>query len=219
MMRLVIAPLNYSSWSVRAWLALDHAGAEPKIHEIALYVDPGWREKVLQFSGAGKVPVLVDGNLSIHEALAICEYAAERFPKAHLWPEDPRLRARARAVSAEMSANFHHIRNEMPMNFRGRARAFSPTSETAAEIDRVFDIWNASLSTSHGPFLFGDFSIADCMYAPVLSRFRTYGIPLSEQVDAWASAMWSHPSLVKWAALAEQSVAIPDYDSVLEGPT
>lgn len=215
MMRLVIAPLNYSSWSVRAWLALEYAGAEFKTHEIALYVDPHWQGKVLQFSGAGKVPVLIDGSLSVHEALAICEYAAERFPDAKLWPEDQSLRARARAVSSEMSTNFVNVRNEMPMNYRGRASSFAPSNATCAEIERLFDIWNASLSTSPGPFLFGDFSIADCMYAPVLSRFQTYGIALDGQIANWAERMWAQPSVAKWCKLAEQSIAVPKYDDVL----
>lgn len=215
MMRLVIAPLNYSSWSVRAWLALDHSGADFKTHEIALFVDPGWREKVLQFSGAGKVPVLIDANLSVHEALAICEYAAERFPAAKLWPDDSSLRARARAVSTEMSTGFVSIRNEMAMNYRGTSSRFSPSDETSREIERVLDIWNASLNTSPGPYLFGDFSIADCMYAPVLSRFRTYGVPLHGQVATWEARIWAQPSVAKWTRLAEKSVAIPRYDSLL----
>ena len=215
MMRLVIAPLNYSSWSVRAWLALDHSGADFKTREIALFVDPGWREKVLQFSGAGKVPVLIDANLSVHEALAICEYAAERFPAAKLWPDDSSLRARARAVSTEMSTGFVSIRNEMAMNYRGTSSRFSPSDEASREIERVLDIWNASLSTSPGPYLFGDFSIADCMYVPVLSRFRTYGVALQGQVAGWEARIWEHPSVAKWTMLAEKSVAIPKYDSLL----
>ncbi len=215
MIRLVVGPLNYSSWSVRAWLALDHAGAKFKTHEIALFVDPNWQDEVLQFSGAGKVPILIDGNLSIHEALAIAEYTAERFPEAQLWPEDPQLRARARAVSSEMSTSFLNIRSEMPMNYRGRASRCSPSKEASREIDRILDIWNASLSTSPGPFLFGEFSIADCMYVPVLSRFRTYGLPMQGQVAAWEERIWEQPSVAKWTKLAEQSVAIPMYDVLL----
>jgi glutathione S-transferase len=215
MIRLVVAPLNYSSWSVRAWLALDHAGVEFKTHEIALFVDPNWRNKVLQFSGAGKVPILIDGDLSIHEALAIAEYTAERFPEAQLWPDDPQLRARARAVSSEMSTSFLNLRSEMPMNYRGRASQCSPSEEASREINRILDIWNASLTTSSGPFLFGEFSIADCMYAPVLSRFRTYGLPMQGQVAAWEERIWEQPSVAKWTALAEQSIAIPKYDVLL----
>lgn len=215
MMRLVIAPLNYASWSVRAWLALDHAGVDFKTHEIALFVDPHWRDKVLQFSGAGKLPVLIDGSLSVHEVLAICEYVAERFPEAKLWPEDQSLRARARAVSSEMSTSFVSVRNEMPMNYRGRSKGFTPSDAASSEVERLFDIWNASLSTSPGPFLFGDFSIADCMYLPVLSRFRTYGIPLNGQIANWAERMWAQASVAKWRKLAEHSIRVPTYDDVL----
>ena len=212
MMRLVIGPLNYSSWSLRPWLALEHAGAEFKTHEIQLFVDPDYRNKLLQFSGAGKVPVLVDGSLSVHESLAICEYVAERFPAAHLWPEDPHLRARARAISAEMSSGFSAVRNGMPMNCRGRAKHFSATEAVTHEIDRLLDIWHASLTTSSGPFLFGDFSIADCMYMPVLSRFRTYGVELEGPIAAWGARMWEHPAVRKWCELAADNVAIPQYD-------
>jgi glutathione S-transferase len=215
MMRLVIAPLNYSSWSVRAWLALDHAGADFKTHEIALFVDPDWRDKVLQFSGAGKVPILIAGNLSVHEALAICEYAAERFPNAKLWPDDAQLRARARAVSMEMSTGFPNIRTDMPMNYRGTATRFTPSGEASREIERVLDIWNASLATSPGPFLFGEFSIADCMYVPVLSRFRTYGVPLQGEIAEWESRIWAQRSVARWTVLAEQSIAMPKYDALL----
>lgn len=212
-MRLVIGPLNYSSWSLRPWLALEHSGADFKTHEIELFVDPDYRDKILQFSGAGKVPVLVDGNLSVHESLAICEYVAERFPEAKLWPDDPRLRARARAVSAEMAAGFTHVRSDMPMNYRGRARQFSPSPEVSQEIARIFDVWSASLATSPGAYLFGDFGIADCMYMPVLSRFRTYGVDLEGAVASWAERMWTHPAVSKWTKLAEQSPSIPHYDA------
>src|SRR5512139_4278549 len=121
-MKLVVGNLNYSSWSVRPWLALDHAGAPFTTHRVELFGAPGWKEKIFQFSGAGKVPVLVDGALSVHESLAICEYANERFPEAHLWPEDMRLRARARAISQEMATGFPNVRNELSMNFRARAK-------------------------------------------------------------------------------------------------
>jgi glutathione S-transferase len=101
-----------------------------------------------------------------------------------------------------MSSDFSHIRSEMPLNLRGRASSFTPSGGAAAEIARVFDIWEASLATSDGRFLFGDFTIADCMYAPVMSRFRTYGIPLTGVVGKWAEALWSHPSVLKWIKLA-----------------
>lgn len=214
-MKLVVASLNYSSWSVRAWLALEHAGADFSTHRIELFVDPQWKQKVLQFSGAGKVPVLVDGPLSIHEALAICEYANERFPEANLWPEDLRLRARARAISQEMASGFLRIRDEMSMNFRGRAQGFVPSEAAQSEVARIFDIWEASLEASGGPFLFGDFGIADCMYLPVLSRVQTYGIPLPGHAARYAAALWEQPSVKRWATLAVGEPAIPEYDAKL----
>ena len=218
MMRLVVGPLNYSSWSQRPYLALVASGLDFKLHEIQLFVDPAWRDKVLAFSGAGRVPILVDGPSSIHESLAICERLAElALPGGvHLWPEDAPLRARARAISAEMAAGFHALRNELPVNLRGRSSAVTPSAAAEADIARVNDIWDASLSSADGPFLFGDFSIADCMYYPVLTRFRTYGVPCSERVAAWESALHEHPAVIALRERADASIAIPRYDTYLE---
>ncbi|MBK6576817.1 MAG: glutathione S-transferase [Sandaracinaceae bacterium] len=216
MLRLVVGPLNYSSWSMRPWLVLHHSGLPFKTHEIGLFVEPGWQEQVLSFSGAGKVPVLVDKNLSVHESLAICEYIAELAPEARLWPEDRALRARGRAISAEMASSFGSLRNEMTANIRGRrATPRAPSADAQRDIDRVFDIWRASLATSPGPFLLGDFSVADAMYYPVLTRFRTYGVPLPAEVAPWAERMEAHPSVVALVAEAQKSVAIPKYDALL----
>ncbi len=214
-MKLVIASLNYSSWSARAWLALDHAKADFTTHEIGLRVDPRWKEKILAFSGAGKVPILIDGSLSVHESLAICEYVAELHPEAKLWPEDRRLRARARAVSAEMASGFPNVRHEMSMNLRARTDRYSPSEAAAAEVDRIFEIWEASLDSSGGPFLFGGFTIADCMYAPVVARFRTYGVALPDHAARYSEAMWAQPSVAKWATIAETASSIPAYDATL----
>ena len=173
MMRLVIANLNYSSWSQRAWLALRSAGVEFKTFDVQLKAKEGWKERILQFSGAGKVPILIDGVLSIHEALAICEYAHELHPEAGLWPEDPALRARGRAISCEMASNFATLRTLMPCNVRGRAARTPDSPELRQDIARVFDIWEASLQTSPGRFLLGDAPcIADWMYTPPVFRFR-----------------------------------------------
>ncbi len=215
MKRLVVGSMNYSSWSARPWLALTHAGIEFRMHLIELFVDPRWREKVLQFSGAGKVPILIDGPSSVHESLAICEYAAELAPDARLWPEDRALRARARAISCEMVSNFHTLRNELPTNVRARAKQFAPSERAREEIARVFDIWSASLQSSGGPFLFGDFTIADCMYAPVATRFRTYGIELSADAARYSEALWQQPVVQQWERLAQEAPAIPEYDALL----
>ena len=146
MLRLVVGPLNYSSWSMRPWLVLHHAGAAVKTHEIPLFVGPDWQEQVLSFSGAGKVPVLVDKNLSIHESLAICEYVAELHPEAQLWPADRGLRARGRAISAEMASSFGALREahaklgaliERPsVNLIELAKAFTAVASAMASIAR-----------------------------------------------------------------------------------
>jgi glutathione S-transferase len=215
--KLVVASLNYSSWSARAWLALTHTGADFDTRRIGLFVDEDWREQVEVFSGAGMVPVLVDGELVIHESLAICEYVNELFPEAGLWPEDRAERARARAFSAEMASSFRALRMSCPMNYRGRARGFEPDEDTERDIARVAEIFEGCRGRARGgPFLFGHFSIADCMYMPVVSRFRTYGIELEGAAADYAAAMWDHPAVRAWAAVAEDSPAVPHYDAMLE---
>jgi len=215
-MELVVFSLNYSSWSVRAWLALDHAGAEFTLRHIGGFVDRGWRDRLLAISGAAKVPVLLDGELTVHESLAICEYVAESYPEAGLWPEDTCARARARAVSCEMISGFHRVRQEMPMNLRGRAKSFVASKQVQGELARIFQLWEEALDRSGGPFLFGAFSAADCIYMPVLSRLRTYGVETPTGIQPYVEAMWGQPSVIRWATLALDEPAIPMYDEVLE---
>lgn len=215
MLRLIVTNLNYSSWSMRPWLALTHAGAEFRTMDVRMFLAEDWREKILQFSGAGKVPVLVDGNLTIHESLAICEYAAEKYPAAGLWPSDPALRARARALSCEMHAGFSALRSAMPTNLRGRA-AVAPTSpEVEADIRRIEDIFEASLSTSSGDFLLGEFGIVDCMYFPVVTRFRTYGVKLRPATARYSEALFALPIVQKLEAIARETEGVPRYDALL----
>ncbi len=220
MLRLVAANLNYSSWTIRAWLALRLAGAEFKLHDVGLKTKEGWKDRILQFSGAGKVPVLIDGSLSIHEALAICEYVAERFPAAKLWPAATEIRARARAISCEMSSNFHAIRAQLPVNVRGVAADFALSDEVRGEIARVNDIWTASLQTGPGPFLFGSqLTIADCMYVPVVSRFRTYGVAtdafLSTESLAYIETVWAHELVEELRRVSADAEPIDDFDRLL----
>jgi glutathione S-transferase len=215
MLRLISANLNYSSWTARVWLALRRAGVAFELHDIGLYTRPGWEDRVHAFSGAGKVPVLVDGPLTIHESLAICEYLNEKYPEARLWPEDSALRARGRAICCEMLSGFLELRNQLPMNVRGRARV-TPTGPTlAAEVERVLDIWESFVASSSGDFLLGDFSIADCMFFPVVSRFRTYGIELSEGAERYAAAIFSEPTVRELERRAAAEPAIPRYDAAL----
>jgi glutathione S-transferase len=202
---------------MRAWLALRHVGAQFKVHDVGLKTSEGWKDKILAFSGAGKVPVLVDGSLSVHESLAICEYVAELFPAAQLWPQDSKLRARGRAISCEMLSSFSALRSAMPTNLRGRAAQTPKSAEIERDIARILDIWHASLDSSGGPFLLGEFSIADCMYYPVATRFRTYGVPLSDSATRYSQALFSRPHHQELEALAKGTPAIPEYDAKLTG--
>lgn len=217
MLTLVCGNLNYSSWSMRPWLALKHAGLPFRAHDIGLKTKPDYKERILSFSGAGKVPILVDGSLSIHESLAICEYVAELAPAAELWPTDAKLRARGRAIACEMHSGFVAMRRVMNCNLRGRAQRRPHAPDVDADVVRVFDIWQASLSTAtDGPFLLGKFSIADCMYFPVVSRFRTYQVELPELLQRYSDAMFALPYVKELEELAKDTPPIPEYDASLE---
>jgi glutathione S-transferase len=218
-LHLTVLSLAYSSWSMRPWLALTHAGAEFEIRSVELeYMkDQSEGTDSLESRRAlgsvhGLFPVLrVDGT-TIHESLAICEYAADRFPDAGLWPEDILLRAQARAVSAEMHSGFGSLRDELPCNLFARVEGFEPSDATRKDIDRVFEIWSESLATSGGPFLFGSFGIADAMYYPVLTRFRTYGIALPNHLEAYAQSVEALDAVNKLIEAATHEPRVPLYD-------
>lgn len=214
-MHLVAGNLNYSSWTMRAWLALEHAQASYAVHDVGMLTSDDWRDRVLEFSGAGKVPVLIDGSLTVHESLAICEYVAEKFPAAKLWPEDQALRARGRAISCEMLSSFQPLRSAMPTNLRGRASHTPSSPEVSRDIVRVLDIWRASLDTSSGGFLLGDFTIADCMFMPVASRFRTYGVQVPDFARAYMNRIFALPEVQKLEGLAASALPIAKYDALL----
>jgi glutathione S-transferase len=201
---LVIGNCNYSSWSLRAWIALRVAGIEFEVERIPLY-QPDTRARILVHNAAGTVPVLKHGALVLWESLAICEYAAELAPAACLWPEDRETRALARSVATEMHGGFPAMRQAIPLNFSGRAKRLPPLSDDArAQIARIQSSWSACLRRAgrEGPFLFGRFSIADAMYAPVVSRFRTYPVPLADPVRDYVDAVWGLPAMQEWGALA-----------------
>ena len=196
-------------------MALKHSALPFRAHDIALKTEDGWKERILAFSGAGLVPILVDGSLSIHESLAICEYVAELAPAARLWPEDRQLRARGRAIACEMHSGFGHLRNAMAMNLRARTTKTPKSPEIDADIARVLQIWDASLSSSGGPFLLGDFSIADCMFFPVAARFRTYAVALPAFAQAYSDALFALPFVKELEAIAQTTPPIPEYDAAL----
>jgi len=200
---LLIGSKNYSSWSLRPWLMLRQSGL-PFSEECVALRSPEFAERVRAWSPAGKVPVLRHGKRVIWDSLAIGEYLAETFPERGLWPRDPGLRAEARAVAAEMHSGFLALRSQMPMNIRVR-RTARPTPELDADLSRV----KAIFAAARGPFLFGEFSIADAMYGPVAFRFQTYGVR-----DDYAESLLKLPALREWAEAAQhERDRVPEYDA------
>ncbi len=202
---LIIGNKNYSSWSLRPWLVLKHFEIPFKEIVIPLF-QPGSKEKILEISPSGKVPSLKHKNLVIWESIAVCEYLAEFFPKKNLWPSDKEARALARAVSAEMHAGFIDLRKACPMNVKA-TKPQEPTEPVKQNIARIIKIWEDSrrMFKKNGDFLFGEFSIADAMYAPVIWRFNTYGVKLTGIANEYFNTMLKLPAMVNWrqAALKE----------------
>jgi glutathione S-transferase len=204
-----IANKNYSSWSFRPWLALKAAGIP--FDETVIPLDrPETKAKLLAVSPAGKAPILQDGGVTVWESLAILEYLAETIPAAGLWPADAAARAHARAIANEMHAGFLPLRRQCPMNLRRPVRKLELTAEVAANVARIDAIWSdcRSRNADGGPFLFGRFSAADAMYAPVVARFHTYGINVGAASAAYIEAMMALPAWQEWyaAALKEEWV-------------
>jgi glutathione S-transferase len=200
---LVIGNKNYSSWSLRPWLALRMAGLDFEEVRVPLY-QPDSRERILRHSPAGKVPILRDGDLSIWDSLAICEYVAELAPRAGLWPEDKAARAHARSISAEMHAGFAPLRAAMPMNVRvqGATLVTPPSAEVRADVARIVAIFEECRERvrAGGEFLFGCFTIADAMFAPVVTRLLSYSVPLPPRARAYADAIASLAPMREWIA-------------------
>lgn len=200
---LVIGNKNYSSWSLRPWLALSHTGESFEEVVIPLYQERS-KVEILKHSPTGKVPVLLHGDRAIWESLAICEYLAEMFPAAKLWPEDSGARAHARAVAAEMHAGFVALRQAMPMNIRARRPQSWFPQEVRKDIERITSIWEECRRkyARHGPFLFGSFTNADAMFAPVATRFQTYGVKVSAVPDEYMSTVLALPAMKRWTEQA-----------------
>ena len=183
---------------------LEHHGIPFESKRISLFTETMEAEMTPYFSG-GKVPVLRDGGLEVWDSLAILEYLAERFPQKQGWPEDPGARAVARSVCAEMHSSFPDLRNEMPMNCRRRFPGFQVSDGARRDIERVFAVWALCRQTygQHGPWLFGGFSIADCMYAPVVMRLVSYEIELDPIARAYVDTLYQSPAAQRWIALGE----------------
>jgi glutathione S-transferase len=209
-MELVIGTRKWSTWSLRPWLALKRAGADFTETLVTLR-EVGVSEEIAKHSPSGRVPVLKDGELVIWDSLAICEYLAEKFPAAKLWPDDAGARAIGRAAAAEMHSGFPSLRGECPMDLRLRTD-IDLSEATANDVRRIVRLWSdlRGRFSAGGPFLLGAWSIADAFYAPVATRFRSYGIKLSDFGDqgpagAYCEAILETPEFLEWerAALAE----------------
>ena len=211
---LVIGNKNYSSWSLRAWMLLRHLGLEFEELVLPLYT-PAYAGEIRRYSPAGRVPVLLDGKLHVWDTLAIAEYLAEKTGRG--WPVDSAARARARSLSAEMHSGFQALRSSCPFNARARGKSVAQGPELRADIERIDDIWRETreLFGQGGPWLFGDYSIADAMYCAVVLRFRTYGIDLSAPSSAYRNTVLSDPPLLEWLRAAHvETLRVEAIDSV-----
>jgi glutathione S-transferase len=214
LLTLVIGNKNYSSWSLRPWLAMKQFGLSFDEIRIPLYTSDA-PAQIRQYSPSGKVPVLLHGTQTVWDSLAICEYLAEEFSTLHWWPEDKTARAIARSISAEMHSGFQNLRENMPMNCRARLPGKGMTPEVQKDIDRITAIWQECRHKfgMNGNFLFGQFTIADAMFAPVVLRFVTYGVELDAVANAYAEAILALPALQDWLKEAEaEPEAIAAYE-------
>ncbi len=211
---LVVGYRHTSSWSLRAWLAMRKAGA-PFDEVMIRYRLPADKERLRQLSPTAKVPLLIhhlpEGDLRVWDSIAIGEYLAERFPERRLWPADPAARAVARSAAAEMHSSFRALRDVLSMDLLARIDGVIPTGDAAADVARVDEIWRECRQTfgekAGGPFLFGHFTIADAMYAPVATRFRTYGVRLGPVAEAYVDTIMSDPDMIDYVESARRQPA------------
>ena len=222
MLKLYIGNKNYSSWSMRPWVLLKQSGIAfeevmVRFGEDALAADSSFKQAILAVNPVGRVPVLVDDDLAVWETLAIAEYAAERFPEKHLWPQDVRARARARSVCAEMHAGFTALRNACPVNIEAflpevGAIVWRDHPAVRADVQRLVAMWTELLEQHKGPLLFGEFSIADAYFAPVCIRLKNFALPVPAHITDYIQRVCALPGMKAWIedALAEKEFVIFD---------
>lgn len=200
MFDLYIGNKNYSSWSLRPWLLMKHFGV-PFAEHLVSVAGRDYNPALKPLAGNARVPSLHEDGFQVWESIAIAEFLAERYPE--MWPADPKARARARSIAAEMHAGFTHLRTAMPMNLKLKLQGKPATPEVQRDIDRVVEIWEEArtcFATGNGPYLFGEFSVADAMYAPVVWRFHVYNVALPPVAAAYRDAMLAHPAMGEWYA-------------------
>ncbi len=215
MLHLIIGNKNYSSWSFRPWFAMKVAGIA--FQETLISLDaPDFKSRLLALSGAGKVPVLIDGDTRVWESLAILEYLAEKFPTAALWPQDPAARGHARAVASEMQAGFLPLRRQLPMNVHRPVIPRALDAEATADVARVDAIWSECRARfgAGGPFLCGSFGAADAMYAPVVWRFHTYAVEVSAAAREYMRAVQALPAWSEWREAARRELWVLPHDEI-----
>lgn len=204
MMKLIIGDKNLSSWSLRPWLILKHY--QIPFEEVKIWLDrPETTNEIMKHSPTGKVPCLLDSGLILPESLAICEYLNDKFPEKKMWPQDLKKRAWARSISNEMHGGFQNLRTHMPHKIKERYPGFD-TWKANKDIERIEKIW-ADCRNAHrgqGSFLFGEFSIADAMFAPVVNRFRAYDVKASPWTKEYMGTMLKLPAMLEWEADAHQ---------------
>jgi glutathione S-transferase len=205
-MELVIGTKKWSTWSLRPWLVLKRVGVPFKEIEIELRRGDATEADIAKHSPSKLAPALKDGDLVVWDSLAICEYLAEKFPEAKLWPQDPELRALARSAAAEMHSGFSSLRGECPMDL-GLIKKADLSEATQKDVRKITERWNQLLKRSGGPFLLGEWSIVDAFYTPVATRFRTYGVHLSDYGDTGAAGAYCErlletPEFLAWEAEA-----------------
>lgn len=207
-MELVIGTKAWSTWSLRPWLVLNRVGAPFKEIEVALRHGETTTAEIGRISPSKLAPALKDGDLVVWDSLAICEYLAEKFPEAKLWPADPALRALGRSISAEMHSGFQSLRGECPMALEEQPRKLDISEATQKDVRKIVERWSQLLKRSGGPFLLGEWSIADAFFTPVATRFRTYEIHLSDYGDtgaagAYAERLLETPEFLEWERAAK----------------
>jgi glutathione S-transferase len=210
---LVVGNKNYSSWSFRPWLAMKASGID-FTEEVVRLDRPDTKARIAEHSRAGRVPILKHDGVIVWESLAIIEYLAERFPAARLWPADLKARALARSISNEMHAGFQALRSSCPMNMRRPRRRLDISAAALENVRRIDEMWQDCRAThgGGGPFLFGTFSAADAMYAPVVNRFDVYDLPASRPAKAYMEAVKALPAYREWEEAGRQEDWVIPHD-------
>lgn len=215
MFSLYIADKNYSSWSMRAWVLLKSARI-PFQERLIRLAEPGTAEAIGAVSPSGRLPVLHDGKLRIWDSLAIIEYVDDLYPEAGVWPSSTNVRAVARSVAAEMHSGFQALRHHLPMNIRARFPGHGRNAASVADIARIVEIWQHNLEAFGGPYLYGgEFLASDAMFAPVVTRFVTYGVEVPAACRAYMDTVLAHPAVAEWVRDARADpVAIERLDTL-----